>query len=329
VASRGGGRGHCPLQAQEITLLHTELKAKRIWARGALRRGDVVLLAAAVFWALNLAIGKYALSHGFSPLAYAGPRNAIAGTVFLLVAGRRGEVTRLERRDLRLIPVAAILGIVIDQLAFIYGLHEAQATVIGLVFGSTPVITAVIASAAGAERVSRRGWLAATVSTSGIALVALGAPSALGGDSRGAGFALLSTLAFAAYAVVLLPLLKRYSVVYLSGLVNLAAAIPIMAAATPSFVHEDWERISLLAWLAWSYGLVFSYILGNFLWMAGLHLVGASRAAIYANAQPFLGAAFAVVLLSERLSVIQSVGGVIVLLSIVIGGRTVPLSVAE
>lgn len=305
------------------------MSAESLRPRTLLRAGDVVLLAAAVFWALNLSIGKYALSHGFSPLAYAGPRNAIAGVVFLLAAARRGEVTRLKGPDLRLIPAAALLGIVIDQLAFIYGLHEAQATVIGLVFGSTPVITALIASAAGAERLSRRGWLAASVSTSGIGLVALGAGTPLGGDSRGAGLALLSTVAFAAYAVVLLPLLERYSVVYLSGLVNLVAAAPIGAAAIPSFVHEDWGRISLLAWLAWSYGLVFSYILGNFLWMAGLRVVGASRAALYSNAQPFLGAAFAVVLLSERVSVVQGMGGVVVLLGIVIAGRTAPIPVPE
>jgi drug/metabolite transporter (DMT)-like permease len=287
------------------------------------------LLVAAVFWALNLSVGKYALTHGFSPLAYAGPRNAIAGAVFIGVAVRRGEVARLSGRDLRAILLAALLGIVIDQLAFIYGLNEAHATVVGLVFGSAPVVTALIVSVVRIEHLSFRGWLAAIVSTSGIGLVALGAGTPLGGDARGAALALLSTVAFAGYAIILLPLFQRYSVVYLSGLVNIAAAVPILAASTPTFIHEHWGRVPALAWLAWAYGLVFSYILGNFLWMAGLRVVGASRAALYQNAQPFLGAAFAVLLLSERITILQGIGGVIVLLGIVIAGRRAALPVPE
>lgn len=292
-------------------------------------RGDVILLVAAVFWALNLSVGKYALTHGFSPLAYAGPRNAIAGVFFLVAAVHRGEATRLRRADLPMIGLAALLGVVIDQLAFIYGLHEAQATVVGLVFGAGPVVTALIAFAVGAERLTRRGWLAAAISTAGIALVALGAGSPLGGDARGAALAMLSTVAFAAYGVVLMPLVKRYSVLFVSGLVNLVAAIPILAVSAPSFRHEDWSGIALPAWLAWGYGLAFSYILGNFLWMAGLRDVGASRAALYSNAQPFLGAAFAVVLLSERISGIQGAGGVIVLAGILIAGRVRAVPVQE
>src|SRR5581483_7177541 len=131
------------------------------------------------------------------------------------------------------------------------------------------------------------------------------------------------------YGVVLMPLVKRHSVLFLSGLVNLAAAVPILIASVPSFRHEDWSGISPSAWLAWVYGLAFSYILGNFLWMAGLRAVGASRAALYSNAQPFLGAAFAVVLLSERISVIQGVGGVIVLLGILLAGRSSAVPVQE
>jgi len=228
-----------------------------------------------------------------------------------------------------MIALAALLGVVIDQLAFVYGLHEAQATVVGLVFGAGPIVTALIAFAIGAERLTRRGWLAAVVSTAGIALVALGAGTPLGGDARGAALAMLSTVAFAAYGVVLMPLVKRQSVLFVSGLVNMTAAVPILIVSVPSFRHEHWSGISASAWLAWGYGLAFSYILGNLLWMAGLRDVGASRAALYSNAQPFLGAAFAVLLLSERISLIQGTGGMIVLAGILIAGRSRAVPVLE
>ena len=51
------------------------------------------------------------------------------------------------------------------------------------------------------------------------------------------------------------------------------------------------------------------------MWFTAIDRVGAARASLYANLQPFLGAFFALVVLSEEMGLLQIVGG------IVIGGR--------
>lgn len=257
-------------------------------------------------------------------MAYAAPRYALAGLVFASFSYAREGSVRAARVDWRLVAVAALFGIVFDQMSFIFGLHFAPAAIVALVFGTGPVVTGVIASAFGVERLKARSWLAALISSSGVALVALGSTAATSGQLGGILLALAATASWACYSVLAMPLLRRYSVLRLNALVNAIGAAPILLAAIPALMHEHWGTITPLAWLAWFYSLGVSYLIGSLMWMFGVRRVGASRASLYNNAQPFLGAAFAVLLLSEQLALIQIIGGLIVALGIIIGARATP-----
>jgi len=50
-------------------------------------------------------------------------------------------------------------------------------------------------------------------------------------------------------------------------------------------------------------------VLTNILWFKAIDRVGPSRATLFANLQPFIAVAFAVVLLSEHISWLQILGG--------------------
>ncbi len=53
-------------------------------------------------------------------------------------------------------------------------------------------------------------------------------------------------------------------------------------------------------------------VLTNVLWFRSLHRIGANRATLAANLQPFVAAVLAVILLSEPLSALQVAGGVLI-----------------
>ncbi|HET6311480.1 MAG TPA: EamA family transporter, partial [Candidatus Nitrosotalea sp.] len=63
---------------------------------------------------------------------------------------------------------------------------------------------------------------------------------------------------------------------------------------------------------------LFPTMLAISLFMAGLPRVGAARAALLSTVEPVLTVLLAVVLLGDRLSVIQVMGGVLVLLAVVL-----------
>ena len=67
----------------------------------------------------------------------------------------------------------------------------------------------------------------------------------------------------------------------------------------------------------------------NVLWFTAIDRVGPSRASLYANLQPFLGALFALLLLSEKMTALQVVGGLAIAAGIVLARRRPALPAAE
>ena len=66
----------------------------------------------------------------------------------------------------------------------------------------------------------------------------------------------------------------------------------------------------------------------NILYFTAIHRVGASRAALYTYLEPFLDALFAVLMLGDRVTLLQFAGGAIVVTAIAFG-RPRQLAVAE
>ena len=67
----------------------------------------------------------------------------------------------------------------------------------------------------------------------------------------------------------------------------------------------------------------------NILWFTAIDRVGPSRASIYANLQPFLGAVIALLLLSEEMTLVQAAGGLAIAVGIVLARRGAPIPAAE
>ena len=68
-----------------------------------------------------------------------------------------------------------------------------------------------------------------------------------------------------------------------------------------------------LPWLGFGYAVIGPLFLTNVLWFTAIGRVGPSRAALFANFEPFLAVVFAVVLLSDRLYAMEILGGALIL----------------
>lgn len=273
-------------------------------------RAELMLLGAIVVWSLNFSVAKYALGR-FSPLAYTAPRYALAALIFCAFAIRREGSMRVRRRDVRLMLAAAAVGIWLNQLAFVYALRLAGAATVSLLFGTAPILVAVFARLAGIEQVGRRTWLATAVSSLGVAVLVIGAGGGLSGNLGGIILCLVSSATWASYSCALVPLSRVYSPYRLSAVLTLVGSVPLLASAALQLWGQDWAAVGIGGWLAFAYALLPSYVLSNLVWFRTIGLVGAPRAALYINLEPFLGALFAVLLLSEHIGALEAVGGAV------------------
>jgi drug/metabolite transporter (DMT)-like permease len=291
---------------------------------------DAMLVTTVLVWALNFTVSKYILEHGFLPLQYSSSRYACAAVLFALITYGAERSLRVSRRDLAiLLGLAGLLFT--NQVGFVYALHFTTATTTALIFGTLPIFTALIAAATGQERLTRRFALAAGVSFAGVALVALGEGSGVSADVKGDLLALLGAATWAGYSVGIGPLMQRYSPYRISVVVISATTVLLSLAGSRQLGH-GWPG-GKLVWAGFAFAVLGPLVLTNVLWFRAIDAVGASRASLFANLQFFLAAIFAVLMLSESISLIQLLGGAAIAAGILLAPRVrrrdVALVVAE
>jgi drug/metabolite transporter (DMT)-like permease len=291
---------------------------------------DVLLLVVVLVWSFHFAVVKYALSSGLPPFVYATLRLGIGSVLLAGIAYGRERSLRVGKRDLWLLGPVLGLGLYVNQLSFAYAVDLTSASTVALLFGTLPICVGLIAWVTGIERARARQWIAAGVSFGGVALVAADAQGGLTGDLGGVLLGLLVPITWAAYSVLVTPLLRRYSPYRINAIVGLVAVVPLAATAAPQLADERWSTISTLAWVGLAYTILLSYLFGNVLWFTAIGRVGANRASLYSNLQPFLGAAFAVLTLGETMGILQIVGGAVIAAGILLAReRRPPVSVID
>jgi drug/metabolite transporter (DMT)-like permease len=281
---------------------------------------EAMLLVTVTIWAFNFTVTKYAFENGFKPLAYSSVRFAAAGLLFALLTYGRERSFRLERRHVLLLLGAAFVGIYLNQLSFVYAIDLTTASTTALIFGTLPVVTALFAFAFGIERLSRRFWVATALSFAGVALVAVGGESGLAADLLGNLLAFVAAATWGLYSVAIVPLMRHYSPYRISALALVVGAVPALLTALPQLLDQDWQ-LPTLVWAGFVFAVVGPLVLTNILWFTAIDRVGPSRATLVANLQPFLAALFAVVLLSETITVVQVLGGAAIAVSLVLARR--------
>jgi len=283
---------------------------------------ELMLLTTVLLWALNLSVTKYILTHGLEPLPYTTVRYGLAGLIFVGLTLYAERTLRVERRHLPLLALAAGL-LWLNQLSFVFAVDLTTASTIGLVLGAIPVFAALFGLALGTERPTGRFWIAAAMSAVGVALVAVGSGGEVSGSNWGILLGLSTAATWAAYSVVVAPLMTSYSPSRMSAIVIPAAWVLIALTGIPQTADQEWT----LGWEIWTLLVLATLgplVLTNVLWFRSIHRIGANKATLAANLQPFVAAVLAVILLSEPLSVLQIAGGVLIALGILAVRRRAP-----
>ena len=190
-----------------------------------------MLLATIGLWSLNLTVSRYILTHGLQPLAYGSVRYVLAALVFC-------GITLVAERSLRVAPRDLVL-----RWARPGPLRQP-----GRVRLRAPRVDGLRARAAarrdadlrrdrrrplGTETLPRRFWAGALLSFAGVALVALGARDEVSGGLVGVLLGVLAAASWAAYSMLITPLMRRYSASRIPTIVLAATCVPLTLTALP------------------------------------------------------------------------------------------------
>ena len=288
-------------------------------------------MALALIWGLNFPLVKLVLD-GVPPLAFNALRFPVAALVILGIlmvpnASIARPLRRPDRRDVIPILALGVLGNVVYQLLFIWGLDLTRAGNASLFLGTVPVWTALLAVAVGQETVSVRQWIGIAGALGGAALLVVGGQGiALDGATLGGDLVMIAAaVSWAAFSVGSRPYIAKYGAIPYAAW-SLWVGTPILVAIGWSDLRAtDLGALGPVAWAVVIYAGAFSISVAFVLWNVGVRLLGNAQTAIYQNAVPVVALIFSWPLIGEVPAALQVFGAAIIVASVRITRKRIPV----
>ncbi|MFZ2259722.1 threonine/homoserine efflux transporter RhtA [Luteococcus japonicus] len=277
-------------------------------------RASLALVGSMLLFAASYTMTKVALVD-LGPMTLGAVRFLLATAVIAAVISIRRGWQRPTRDDARTLAVGGLLGVTAYFALENLGVHWATATDATLLAVAIPAIIAVCDVLANGAVIARRGWLGIAVAMVGAGFIVFGAPiSTEAGPRRlwGALLILLAGVAWAFYTFATRDVATRYSswttVLWQDG-AGALAFIPLALLEAPGWHRPTRMVPTLAAVLALT---LLCSVLAMVLYAIAVRQLPTALVAASINLEPIFGLLIAVVVLGERVSPAQMLGGVVV-----------------
>ena len=275
---------------------------------------DIFMLLAVLFWAINFSFIKIALRE-FSPQAFNGIRLLFASLILIIVLLVRGEGFSLAKSDILKILFLGIIGHTAYQLLFIHGLNWTTASNTSVILAMTPVFVALLSVLLKQEKIHWAGWLGIVISFIGFYFIIteqMGTFHFSWKELRGDLMILIGNLFWAIHTVFSKPFLEKISPLKWTSITLAAGTVFYLPFAALDIVRIQWSEISFQAWAALIFSGLFAIAICYVIWYASVRRVGNSKTAIYGYLSPIFTIIFAYLLISERITLLQ-IGGALII----------------
>ncbi|WP_420441416.1 DMT family transporter [Candidatus Palauibacter sp.] len=273
---------------------------------------DLGLLLTAIIWGINFSVVKIIL-RWFDPLAFNALRFPFAALAVLVLLRATGRPVLPPRSEWLRVLGLGLVGHVVFQAAFIYGIDLTLTGNAALLLSTSPVWVLLIASAMGWERFSLAILLGVVTTLAGMAILITGGTHEVGGAGLGDLLLLGAALSWAAFTVFGRRLTKRRGALEVTAWTIWAALPFIIIAGIPDLMRVDWSAVPVGIWFGTAYTGIFGIAIAYLLWSRGVRTIGQSRTAVYQNLVPVIALATAWMWLAETPTVQQLAGAAVIL----------------
>lgn len=278
------------------------------------------LLAVQVMFASLPVAGKLVYA-SMDPLGVAAARTGGGAIAFWLaiVVTRSREPIR-SRRDLGRLAIYALLGVVINQICFLVGLHYSTAVNASVLVSTIPVFTALLVIVLGHERARPARLTGIVLAFAGVAVV-MGRFDLSSRLFLGNAMVVANAFSYSLFLVLSRPLLSVYSPLTVTAWIFTFGALCTVPLGASAFV----EGASAFGWSEWgllAFIVLVPTITAYFLNSWCLKRAPASLVAVYIYLQPVTAAVLAFFLLGEELRWHQAFGALGIFLGIWLAGRS-------
>ncbi|GAB1454721.1 MAG: DMT family transporter [Spirochaetia bacterium] len=267
----------------------------------------ILATATAFIWGMSFLSIKTAVTV-VPPMSLGLFRFIVASIVLFIVFIARRKPFLLTLKDLPLMAGSGLVGVTLYFMGENNGILLLSASEASIIVGTIPVLTMIT------ERVFMRGKISAAqyggagLSAIGVSLIVIESlrlsPAPLGYLFMG-----MAAMSWVGYVFLTKPLLAKYDSLEITFWQSAFGALGFLPFAF--FEHIAWSAMSALIVANVLYLGIFCSAIGYLFYIISLDSLGPGVSSVFINLIPVVSVASSFVILGERLSLIQMMGGLI------------------
>lgn len=270
-----------------------------------------------LIWGSSFAAIRVGLQGGYDAGQNVLVRFLVASLLFLVYALWPGTNFRLPyKSDIIRILILGWIGISVYHIFVTFGMEDISAGTAGMLVGSGPIFTALIARFILKERLTGLGWLGLAIGFTGITVIAFGSAGASLTLTMGALLVIVAAFASAVFFVFQKPLLTRYSAIELTAYFTWAGTLPFLIFSPG--LADVVQNATTEAHFATLYVGIFPAAIAYVTWSTALSMENASAVSSLIYLEPAVAIVVAWLWLHELPTGMSLVGGLIAISGVLI-----------
>lgn len=244
--------------------------------------------------------GKVVL-RSLSPSSLVALRLSGAALAFTLLQRKLTPLLKMPAKDMLLVALCTMLGVVGNQFLYVKGLSLTTAINAALLSTTIPVFTLFVSILFGYDKLSPRRLFGIALAAGGVIYLVNPAHADVSTHTTAGNLLLVTnSLLYATYIVLSKTLFERYGALNVITWIFLVASLVTVPVGIYSLRQENIGAISIGVWMMIVFIIIFPTVAAYYLNAWALIKVPPSTVAIYIYLQPLVAFGFAPLLLGEE-----------------------------
>ncbi len=263
-------------------------------------RPHLALIAVQILFGSWPVLGKVVL-RSMSPSSLVALRLTGAALAFILLQRKITPLLKMPVKDVLLLALCSMLGVVGNQFLYVKGLSLTTAINSALLSTTIPVFTLFVSILFGHDRLSLRRLFGILLAAGGVVYLVNPAHADISMQTTAGNLLLVSnSLLYAIYIVISKSLFERYGALNVITWIFLVGSLVTIPVGIYSLPQENIGAITAGVWLMVALIIIFPTVGAYYLNGWALTKVPPSTVAIYIYLQPLVAFGFAPLLLGEE-----------------------------
>lgn len=277
--------------------------------------GLIAMLITALVWSISFINIKVAVAV-VPPMTLGMLRFILASLILIVIVKIKKIDLKVDRKDWLYVFLAGALGITLYFYFENNGVKYTSASASSLIIATIPVFSVIADAIIYKIKMTRRVMLSVICSLAGVALIVGFNIEALVASGYAKGYAMMfgAVGVWILYMVVTKPLFERYSQMQLLFYQAVIGTICFV----PFSIMEGFDYGLLTSNIVMHITIlgIFASVVGFYTYLTALDILGMSVSSIFLNLLPLLTVIFSMIFLRESMTVLQYLGGALILVSV-------------